>query len=230
MLKSMLLFGVASILLGAGNIWSQEPTDRVKVPRKAKPFDLKQVKLLDGPFKDAMERDRQYVHSLDSDRLLHTWRINAGLPSAAQPLGGWEEPKCEVRGHSLGHYLSACALMYSSTSDEKLKVSIADKTHPIVKGLADFEILDEVYNKYFVAPDAKPLVTVDHPLSEKVITWTRFCGKAPVVYIQLGHGASAFNDSNYRKLVSNAIFWEAGRTPAPKVQTPAPAPARRGST
>ena len=29
---------------------------------KARPFDLKQVELLDGPFKDAMWRDRRYLH------------------------------------------------------------------------------------------------------------------------------------------------------------------------
>src|SRR3990167_8976284 len=85
-----------------------------KVPLKAEPFSLKQVRLLDGPFKHAMELDRKYLLSLDVDRLLHDFRINAGLPSPAKPLGGWEEPKSEVRGHSVGHYLSACALMYAS--------------------------------------------------------------------------------------------------------------------
>ena len=99
---------------------------------KARPFDLKQVDLLDGPFKDAMERDRRYLHELDPDRLLHTWRINAGLPSNAKPLGGWEKPDCEVRGHTLGHYLSACGLMYSSTGDEELK----EKADAIVAELA----------------------------------------------------------------------------------------------
>ncbi len=94
---------------------------RVRITFKALPFDLKQVRLLDGPFKQAMERDRQYLHALDADRLLHTWRRNAGLPSPAKPLGGWEREDCEVRGHTLGHYLSACALMYASTGDTKLK-------------------------------------------------------------------------------------------------------------
>jgi uncharacterized protein len=47
--------------------------------------------------------------------------VNAGLSSSAQPLGGWEKPDCELRGHFVGHYLSACALMYSSTGDQELK-------------------------------------------------------------------------------------------------------------
>ncbi|MHC4344014.1 MAG: glycoside hydrolase family 127 protein [Planctomycetota bacterium] len=82
-------------------------------------FDLKQVRLLEGPFKRAMELDRKYLHDLDSNRLLHMFRVTAGLPSSAEPLGGWE--KRELRGHTMGHYLTACALMYSSTGDEKLK-------------------------------------------------------------------------------------------------------------
>jgi DUF1680 family protein len=93
-----------------------------KVPWKVRPFPLKQVRLGEGPCKIAMEADRQYLHSLPPDRLLHTFRINAGIPSSAQPLGGWEAPDCELRGHFAGgHYLSACALMHASTGDEDLK-------------------------------------------------------------------------------------------------------------
>ena len=88
-----------------------------KVSLKAKAFDLSQVILLDGPFKDAMERNRKYLLQLDADRLLHTFRINAGLPSTAKPYGGWEGPGVELRGHSIGHYLSGCAMMYSATGD-----------------------------------------------------------------------------------------------------------------
>jgi len=93
-----------------------------KIPWKARPFPMKQVKLGEGPCKNAMEADRRYLHSLLPDRLLHTFRINAGMSSSAQPLGGWEAPDCELRGHYAGgHYLSACALMYASTGDEDLK-------------------------------------------------------------------------------------------------------------
>jgi len=103
-----------------------------KIPVKAYAFDLRDVRLLDGPFKHAQELDHRYLLSLDPDRLLHNFRINAGLPSSAQPLGGWEEPKCELRGHFVGHYLSACALMYASTDDSKLK----ERANQIVAELA----------------------------------------------------------------------------------------------
>ncbi len=91
------------------------------VPLKAEPFDLSEVRLLDGPFKVAQDADAKYMLSLDLDRLLHNFRVNAGLPSTAKPLGGWEAPDCQLRGHFVGHYLSACSLMYKSTGDEQWK-------------------------------------------------------------------------------------------------------------
>jgi DUF1680 family protein len=102
------------------------------IPLPARAFALQDVRLLEGPFQRAMELDRQYLLSLDVDRLLHNFRVNAGLPSSAQPLGGWEEPKGELRGHFVGHYLTACALMYASTGDQRLK----DKGDAVVAGLA----------------------------------------------------------------------------------------------
>jgi uncharacterized protein len=87
----------------------------------AVPFDLNEVKLLDSPFKAAQERDKAYLLSLDADRLLHMFRVTAGLASNAKPYGGWEAPDIEVRGHTMGHYLSACALMYRNTGDATLK-------------------------------------------------------------------------------------------------------------
>ena len=86
------------------------------------PFPLKQVRLGAGPFRDAAEANRKYLHFLPADRLLHTFRVNAGLSSSAEPVGGWEKPDCELRGHFAGgHFLSACALGYSSFGDDDLR-------------------------------------------------------------------------------------------------------------
>ena len=102
------------------------------VPLRAVAFDLEDVRLLPGPFHHAMELDQKYLLALDVDRLLHTFCKNAGLPSSARPLGGWEEPKVELRGHFTGHFLSAC-LMFASTGDERFK-SRADQ---VVTALAE---------------------------------------------------------------------------------------------
>jgi len=92
-------------------------TERIKV----RPFELKQVRLRRGPFLAAAETNRKYMASLDQDSLLHMFRVTAGLPSSAKPLGGWEQPENELRGHFTGHYLSSCALISSSLGDESFK-------------------------------------------------------------------------------------------------------------
>ncbi|UCG89303.1 MAG: glycoside hydrolase family 127 protein [Gemmatimonadota bacterium] len=94
-------------------------TDRT--PSRLKPFGLADVRLLDGPFLDAQTRDARYLLSLEPDRLLHNFRVNAGLAPKAPVYAGWEseEPWVNIRchGHTLGHYLSAVAMMYAATGD-----------------------------------------------------------------------------------------------------------------
>ena len=99
-----------------------------KVGIQAYPFSLKDVRLLEGPFKQAMERDLEYMLSLEPDRLLHSFRQTAGLPTSSKPYGGWEDPagsapSGELRGHSIGHYLSACAFMSASTGNDRIKAN-----------------------------------------------------------------------------------------------------------
>src|SRR5262245_46251264 len=88
---------------------------------RAHPFPLAQVKLRPGPFLDATQVNRRFVLHQDPDRLLHTFRLNAGLPTTAEPLGGWEAPVNELRGHFTGHYLSACARHAAAHGDAEVK-------------------------------------------------------------------------------------------------------------
>ena len=116
---------------------------------KLRAFSLKELRLLDGPFHDAMELDKAYLLSLDANRLLHTFRLTAGLPTTAEPYGGWESPGCELRGHCLGHYLSACALMYASTGDEKLKARVDGIVNELAK--CQEALSAKGYNKGFLS-------------------------------------------------------------------------------
>ena len=94
---------------------------RHDVAPKLKPFPLSAVRLGEGTFRDAHIANAAYLKRLSTDSLLHAFRVNAGIASNATPLGGWEDPKGELRGHYLGHYLSACALGYASDGDAELK-------------------------------------------------------------------------------------------------------------
>jgi hypothetical protein len=76
-------------------------------PAQAQPFDPDSVRLTDSALLALMQHNRDFLQGLETDRLLHTFRLTAGLASSAEPLGGWEKPDVELRGHFTGHFLSA---------------------------------------------------------------------------------------------------------------------------
>ena len=99
-----------------------KPVNRERVAWAAVPFSMKEVRLLPSPCQTAAQTNARYLHSLDVDRLAHSFRLTSGLNSSAQPYGGWEKPDSELRGHFVGgHYLSAVAFAYASSGDEELK-------------------------------------------------------------------------------------------------------------
>lgn len=86
------------------------------------PFPLTAVRLGPGVFREQAEINARYLDSLTHDRLLHSFRLTAGLTSTATPYGGWEEPTCELRGHFAGgHYLSGLALAAATSANDDFK-------------------------------------------------------------------------------------------------------------
>ena len=115
-----------------------------KVKWKAEPFPMTDVRLLPSFWKDMMELNRSFLYSLPNDRLVHNFRVTAGLPSDADPLGGWEAPDCELRGHYVGHYLSSCALLHAGTGDQP----ICAKANELVAMLAECQAKDGYLGAY----------------------------------------------------------------------------------
>ncbi len=81
--------------------------------------------------------NREYLMSLTNDNLLFNYRLEAGrfsgrgIPEDAHT--GWESPVCQIRGHFLGHWLSAAAIHYYKTGDIELKA----KAEVIINELAE---------------------------------------------------------------------------------------------
>jgi len=111
------------------------------------------------------------------------------------------------------YYLEATDTNAASTYKHDLDfvVRIEDKSHPITRGMSDFEINDETYKNCGFEKDNHVLLTTDEPTSDKSIGWVRRYGKARVFCIQVGHGPSVYANTNYRRLVARAIRWCAGR-------------------
>ncbi len=81
----------------------------------------KDVTMLPGLFASRMKLNEDYLMELDPGCLLQNFYIEAGIippagaivsdPSAAKMHWGWEAPSCQLRGHFLGHWLSAAAVL-----------------------------------------------------------------------------------------------------------------------
>jgi DUF1680 family protein len=105
---------------------------------QCKSFGLEQIQLLPGLFKDRFTLNLDYVMSLRSDNLLQNFYLEAGIKkdfhgafrvtmhgnsgAGDDRHWGWESPTCEIRGHFLGHWLSAAARIYRSTGHPEVKL------------------------------------------------------------------------------------------------------------
>ena len=99
----------------------------------------------------------------------------------------------------------------SGTGGGKLTVKVEAKDHPIAKGLADYELQDEYYNKCRVSPDVTLVLTTDCPGNNREICWCREHGKSRVAYLMSGHDNKVYSDASHRKVIANAIRWAARR-------------------
>ncbi|KAA9130512.1 glycosyl hydrolase [Marinihelvus fidelis] len=82
-------------------------------------FLLDQVRLLDGPFKAAQDRNIDYLLALEPDRLLAPYLREAGLEPKAPTYGNWEGSGLD--GHIGGHYVSALALAVAATGRDDMR-------------------------------------------------------------------------------------------------------------
>lgn len=148
---------------------------------------------------------------------LNVLRAGKGLVATHHCLAGyqnWDEYRRIIGGR---YYLQDTTvegkLWKGSTyqHDQKMSVKVAEPSHPVTRGVSDFEIEDETYGGFEVLPDSHPLLTTDHPGNTATICWWRNYGPARVTYLQLGHDHKAFENPNYRKLLANAIRWAGGR-------------------
>jgi DUF1680 family protein len=118
-MKSKILFFLSLSFLTHADGFSQSVL-KSKTTAKALPFPVDAVVLAPSWIKQREDLNTAYLKSLDPDRLLHNFRVNAGLPSNAKPLEGWEAPRIGIRGHFTGHYLSAISILIEKYKDSSL--------------------------------------------------------------------------------------------------------------
>src|ERR1044071_605548 len=92
--QALKLLGSGTCLVAAGSLagCASSPSARSAAQggTVVDTFPLTDVRLLDGPFLEAQKRDEAYLLKLEPDRMLHNFRVNAGLEPKAPIYGGWE--------------------------------------------------------------------------------------------------------------------------------------------
>jgi DUF1680 family protein len=120
--------GVRSPLAAAG-----VPPVRPDAGVSAYPFELGQVRLTAGRWKDNESRTLAYLRFVDVDRMLYNFRANHRLSTnGAAATGGWDAPDFPFRTHMQGHLLTAWAQAYAVLGDTTCR----DKATAMVAGLA----------------------------------------------------------------------------------------------
>ncbi len=95
--------------------------------------------------------------------------------------------------------------------DQHLHIDVANPNHPITRGLAPFDIIDEVYSMKDAGPGSDILLTVKHPDSMNTVAWTRGYREARVFCLQGGHDNEAFANPSFRTIMDRGITWCARR-------------------
>ena len=115
-------------------------------------FSQEQVQVREGLFRKRMELNKQYLKELDNTCLLQNYYLEAGEimpglftledPSKANLHWGWEAPICQLRGHFLGHYLSAAAAIVANESDADSDGILSAKVKKIISELRKCQLLN----------------------------------------------------------------------------------------
>lgn len=97
-------------------------------------FDLKDVKIISGEFKYRRDKTKEYLKELQIDSLLYNFRIVANRDTKnSKPYGGWEAPEVGIRGHFVGHYISACSKFAYGDNDEEFKTIVNNFIYELKK-------------------------------------------------------------------------------------------------
>ena len=97
-------------------------------------YSFNEVNVTDSLFRRRMDVNKAYLKELDDTCLLQNYYFEAGViipglmmfqnPEDVKLHWGWEAPSCQLRGHFLGHYLSAASMIVANDGDEILAAKL----------------------------------------------------------------------------------------------------------
>lgn len=202
----------------AGRDYNYDPvTGRPRInPATGRPevIENKPSPALQDSFKALLRRgDKGFVfmhHAIAS--WVHTWPEYSEVIGAA---ADWTRPIENVRGRS-----------YPPSGYREgvpQRITVVDRDHPVMKGVEDFDIVDEVYLCPIFEDSVHPLTRTNidivpeyfrpaqanHPPGSNMTSWVKTAENSPVVYLMHGHDKVAYANSSFQKMLLNAINWTA---------------------
>jgi len=91
--------------------------------------------------------------------------------------------------------------------DIDISVEVADRTHPVTRGMDHFVIHDEGYSNITILPGITPLLRTEHPACAPILGWVNTRDESTVIYLMLGHDRHAYRDPAFRQLLQQSILW-----------------------
>lgn len=193
-------------------------------------FDMEQVEITDEYYVNALEKDLNYLLSLDVDRLLAGYQaVSEGKdPKSTSGLnlyGGWEGGWSLLRGHTLGHYLTAMAQAFKQTkkNDSNRNAQIKQKLDYSISQLKKFQ--DKSRNGYLFASFEEHFDIIEgkatgdnwvpwytmHKIISGLVAVYKYEGNATALYIAGRLGDWTYNrtsawDSSLQKKVLNVEY------------------------
>jgi type 1 glutamine amidotransferase len=154
----------------------------------------------------------------EEDRAQFLARLDEGKGVLFLHHACWSQPQWPEYGRLVGYVYNGDAFEIDGVRhgpsrphpDQRLRVHVCDPGHPVTVGVSDFDLEDETYTGCWIAPDATPLLTTDYAQSDHVLGFARPVRGARSVFLQPGHGPSAYNNPHYRRLLRNAVRWVSG--------------------
>jgi DUF1680 family protein len=129
------------LLLGVGYLLRPAPALAASPVEKVQDFPLDQVQITDDYQKALFAKEISYLNAtIDADRLLNGFKAMAAGTNPTNLYGGWENSL--IRGHSMGHWLSAMARAYQQTkgSDSAVNAELKSKLDHVISLLKSYQL------------------------------------------------------------------------------------------
>jgi len=132
-------------------------------------------------------------------------------------VAGFANERIRIRMEAFDHEVLGGSYDGHYGKDELAQVRMADeaKTHPVLAGVRPFTTMGKLYKNANLAPDVNVLLRGTTRDYSEPVAWVRTHKGGRVFYTSLGVPED-FQDENFRRLLANAVFWAANRSPAKK--------------